>query len=167
MNIDVMRCFYTITNIGTIRIGYREAFYNSFINIYPQYGEIISTQRLMDQKRTIVVNKRLTDIEFDNIKKQIAEELNSHVYNNINTQDDHNNNTDNNQSNPSQNNMPQATDPEIIINNISESSETIINSIKANIIKFTGTDPTCRKPIPKLQFNKTTNSLLETVNEQM
>lgn len=66
MNEHIMRCYFTATNLETIKPGYRPAMRTMFLKKYPQLDHI-SKKRIMDQKRVIIVNNR---IPANNTKKR-------------------------------------------------------------------------------------------------
>ena len=74
MNIDVMRCFYRATQLDTNASGYRFHLRQLFLAAYPDLTNV-TEQRLVDQKRVIINNKKLTVQEIEEIKREVAHEL--------------------------------------------------------------------------------------------
>lgn len=168
MNTTVMRCYYIATKLETFKIGYRSDLHRLFLQEYPELTHIVTPQRLIDQKRVILTNKRLTDQEIQTIKEEIAAQLNTYL--------------------PEEHNLPeeliqtemqptQTTTQQIEIIETpstttvprpqvktSLSAEVIHNELQENIIKWTGIDPINRPPLPKLIFKKHTNNIINTVN---
>ncbi|KAI4473078.1 hypothetical protein M0802_016328 [Mischocyttarus mexicanus] len=75
MNEHVMRCFFTATQLETIRSGYRPQLLQMFKQKYPDIN--VTEQRLMDQKRAIISNNRIPKARIQNIKEEIAKQLNN------------------------------------------------------------------------------------------
>ncbi|KAK4885309.1 hypothetical protein RN001_001580 [Aquatica leii] len=170
MNITVMRCYYTATQLEQISIGYRPQLYNLFTETYPELTNIITPQRLVDQKRVILTNKRLTDEDIQNIKEEIATELDGKNtrQNNFQTSLQTTTTTIQNTELPETpatstllNKTPHTQTPRFTNTN---SIDRINDELQTNIIKWTGINPENRLPLPKLIYKKDTNTIINTVN---
>ena len=89
INRHLMLCYYQITNNETNLTEYRQAVHTAFTNQFPELN-FISEQRLADQIRVIKKNKRLTEIELNNLKSQVrtlestnTEEVETEIQENI------------------------------------------------------------------------------------
>lgn len=186
MNTDVMRCFYKCTKLETIKTRYRGEMHELFLSAYPQLANKISEQRLMDQKRSILINKLLTDFQIQEIKQEIAMELNNNNEqanngniieemtgnsNNCNTPTPLQNSENNHHSCENMNNETQAYSSVIDSGRENNGNEilknTMMDDIETNITKWKGTEPSKRQQIPKLQYNKNNRTLLDTMNNQI
>ena len=58
MNMFIMRQYYTITTLGTMKIGYRRELHDRFMKQYPEME--VSEQRIADQRRVIVTKNLLS-----------------------------------------------------------------------------------------------------------
>ncbi|XP_015191558.1 PREDICTED: uncharacterized protein LOC107074550 [Polistes dominula] len=75
MNRTVMRCCYTATKIETIDLGYRTEMHRLFTTRHPELEPHITEQRIIDQKRTILINNRILASELQIIKEAVVLEL--------------------------------------------------------------------------------------------
>jgi hypothetical protein len=73
MNTFIMRQYYTITKLETMKIGYRRELHDRFMKQYPEMG--ISEQRTAVQRRAIVTKNLLSKPRLEEIKAQVAETL--------------------------------------------------------------------------------------------
>lgn len=172
MNKTVMYCHYTSTKLDTIKTGYRAEFHRLFLQIYPQYENKITTQRLADQKRAIMTNKLLSNIEIENIKQQVANEL-THTTEHVQLENSNNQNQESNfQTNNNideNNNTDQSPDErqnttEITNNPVNDLIEKIENEIQTNTIKWGEVSATSRPRIPKLIMQKETQTYIDIIN---
>ncbi|XP_054745905.1 putative mediator of RNA polymerase II transcription subunit 24 [Anastrepha obliqua] len=171
MNEDIMHCYYTATKLDTLKTGYRTDFHRLFIQLYPQYEHKITAQRISDQKRAIMTNKLLTDVNIENIKQEVANKIASIHNNNIEqniTQNPNNNNQINDlidQNNNEEQSPNRNTNRAEITNNPNNDMiAKTLNEINTNLIKWEGVNPVSRPPIPKLIFKKDTIKYIETIN---
>lgn len=185
MNTAVMQCYYQATKLDTMKIGYREEMYNLFLQAYPQFENIITAQRLIDQKRTIIMNKRLSEIELENIKQTVATHLEPAPTQSQTTAEEHHTNTPSHSETQTQtvsdeqnrikehtdanNNLTATINPsQIIIPALNSATDNNINEIETkfitNTIKWKNTDPTSRPPLPKLIFKEHTNRYINAIN---
>lgn len=177
MNITVMRCYYTATHLEAIKVGYGLELFKLFTEIYPEMTQTVTPQRLIDQKRVILRNKKLTDREIQDIKEDIAIQLNTHS----GPQRDNSNHQARTHTPPRAAESiqpPKATTPPILqlsrtpqiqtprIRN-TNSNNTIDEEIQANITKWTGINPENRPQLPKLIYKKDTFTIIFTVNAQL
>ncbi|XP_054746743.1 GATA zinc finger domain-containing protein 15-like [Anastrepha obliqua] len=186
MNINVMRCYYKSTNIETNKTGYREDLHRLFVEIYPQYANI-TQQRVVDQKRTIVTNNRLTAVELQNIKEEIAKELQSGSQdnnnnsaiesqletNNPNNTAQHSEHIEIQNNNTNDNNTPTLQTTLINNNNCNNNKNNNEENIAINkyekelqeqLIKWQDIEPENKYQLPKLKFNRNTKHLISNIN---
>lgn len=186
-NSNVMRCYYKATRLETINTGYRTDFHRLFTQIYPELGERITPQRLVDQKRAILTKNMLTDRAVQIIKEEIATELS-----NQNIQYQRRRNSAHQQDRNGTNDMtaPESETQPLEANNnqqveyperrtqeeIQERTqrtaninmeEEIDHKIQTNIIKWKGINPANRTPLPKLIYNKYTPNIINMVNSKL
>lgn len=172
MNITVMRCYYTVTKLETVMIGYRPELHRLFALKYPELTQAVTPQRLVDQKRVILANRKLSEREIQNIKEEVAAEISS-----PNTDDDldenHHQAMSSATASHSEPKTPENTTaitptPSPIPTTHNLDKINIINcEIETNIIKYQGLNPVNWTPLPKLMFKKDTNDIINTVNLQL
>ena len=75
----------------TISTGYKQVLHQQFLKAFPELNKKISEQTLIDQKRVIINHKRLTTMELEKIKNEVANEL--QISNTILTRDQEPQNT--------------------------------------------------------------------------
>lgn len=73
INTNVMRLYYTVTNMESDTAMYRQKLYTQFKNLYPQLD--VTEQRVADQRRTIVTKNLLPATVLEQIKQQMLEAL--------------------------------------------------------------------------------------------
>jgi hypothetical protein len=71
MNTFIMRQYYIITKLETIKIEYRRELQDRFMRQYPEMD--ISEQRIADQRRAIITEGLISKPWLDDIKAQVAE----------------------------------------------------------------------------------------------
>jgi hypothetical protein len=71
MNTFIMRHYYIITKLETIKIGYRRELHDRFTRQYPEMEN--SKQRIADQRRAIVTRGLLSKPWLEEIRAQVAE----------------------------------------------------------------------------------------------
>lgn len=187
MNNNVMRCYYKATKLETLKTGYRPELHRLFTEIYPELTEKVTPQRLIDQKRVILLNKKLTDRAIQIIKEETAIELNhqgipQQIIRNNNYQQNPNEIQDARAAEPERqtpevSNNQQANRPQKIKQkNTQEQTHNILNTniqetidkeIQTNITKWKGINPENRTPLPKLIYNKHTSNIINTINEKL
>jgi hypothetical protein len=69
----LMRCYYKVTEGGTITICYRQEIHREFITIYLQFRHL--TESLMDQKRFIVNNNKVPLPVLQQMKQEVLDRL--------------------------------------------------------------------------------------------
>jgi hypothetical protein len=92
MNTFIMRQYYIITKLETIRIGYRQELHDKFTRQYPEMD--VSEQRIADQQRPIVTKNLLTKPWLEEIRAQVAETLKETTVKENDRDSDENINTD-------------------------------------------------------------------------
>ena len=183
MNINVMRCYFTATHLETINTGYRFELHRLFIQIYPQLADQITEQRLIDQKRVIIKNKRLTTHEIEQIKEEIVRNRSTNEEEIPQTQTYlHQSPTQSSLPQPSTQHTPHSSsqlipyiqETTVIQNHTNtESNSTqhikdkLREEMKINTTKWENSDPTKRFKLPKLQFKQETKYLLNIMNEEI
>ena len=73
MNSLIMREYYRSTKLETNMTDYRQQMYRAFKNQYPEID--ITEQRIADQRRFIAKSNKISDIELEEMKRQIAQQL--------------------------------------------------------------------------------------------
>ncbi|CAH0728146.1 unnamed protein product, partial [Brenthis ino] len=75
INIELLRCYYTVTNLETNLTAYRPLLHRMFVQKYPELN-FITEQRISDQIRVIHRNNRIPATTREKIKKTIEETIN-------------------------------------------------------------------------------------------
>ena len=172
MNEHIMRCYYKITALETFTTGYRTELRRMFLEKYPDY-QMVTEQRLVDQKRVIIKNKRLSPVRIEEIKNEIAQEINENTTIEGNeTQEEitHHTPLDATEENINQisfqNNITPVdrTDQPQEVNQMEKLIDTCLQK---NLIEWSFSEPRARPPITKLQFNKHTSYIVQKVNEMI
>lgn len=125
----------------TIDIHYSQELYERMVEKYP----ILSTktiQNILDQRRSLFVNDRLTPETINQIRQEVAVTLG------IATET------------PAQDNA-ETQDLQQSRNVVSAE---ITNYFETNIILYTGTNPMTRPALPKLHFSSNTNNIISQIN---
>ncbi|XP_028158192.1 uncharacterized protein LOC114351251 [Ostrinia furnacalis] len=73
-NEAIIRSYYRITKLESARTTYRKPLHQEFITQFPNLSHV-SEQRVADQRRLIICNKLLSDSRLQEIRTDIAEEL--------------------------------------------------------------------------------------------
>lgn len=163
MNRHVMWCYYQVTRLETQPL-VRSEFLTKFHEKFPELTNV-TAQRLVDQKRVIISNNRLTLLEREDIKKEVAEHLTFQG--------------------------PQARTPETnVILQIENQSQDVCSDYESSshpepcppesqemigirlvlegcLVKWMGTAPGKRSPIPRIYEDKRTKSKIQLVNSIM
>ncbi|KAI5705922.1 hypothetical protein M8J75_003020 [Diaphorina citri] len=74
MNLDIIRCYYKATQLETKLRNYAQEFHALFTAIYPELSHL-NEQRLISQKRTLLIDKRIPTEIIDRIKGEVARDL--------------------------------------------------------------------------------------------
>lgn len=154
-----MRCYFITTKLETTSIN-RPELRRLFLEIYPGYTNV-TEQRLVDQKRVIVMNNRLSSPEIEEIKRQVAIQLaqNDQEHPPL-TQELHAPNVDMDLEEPNaQSHTANTEPPRQTIN-----EDTVAFTLCSNLIKWSDTDPNSRPLIPKLRYSKTAHEMVKHVN---
>jgi hypothetical protein len=75
MSKDIIRCYMKCTKVETELTAYRQDMYTQFVEIYPEIAERLSEQNVADRRRAIITQQMLTEIEINEIKNQVKQEL--------------------------------------------------------------------------------------------
>ncbi|XP_063891684.1 uncharacterized protein LOC135117143 [Helicoverpa armigera] len=78
VNTFIMRTYFHITKLETDMTTYRQQLHELFTRQYPEIS--VSEQRISDQRRTIVRNKLLSQVEIDKLKEEVREQLETLSY---------------------------------------------------------------------------------------
>jgi hypothetical protein len=73
MNTFIMRQYYKITKLETIKIGYRQELHDRFTRQYPEMD--VSKEQIANQRRATVAKNLLTKPWLEEIRAQVAETL--------------------------------------------------------------------------------------------
>ncbi|KAL0840474.1 hypothetical protein ABMA28_015720 [Loxostege sticticalis] len=73
-NEEIIRSYYRITKLETIKVTYRKQLHQQFITKFPELSHV-SEQRVADQKRLIICNKLISNDRLQEIKTDISQEL--------------------------------------------------------------------------------------------
>lgn len=175
MNKNVMRCYFRSTKLETNLVRYRHEFHRQFTEIYPDLTSRLTEQRLADQRRVIVKNMRLTAQQIQKIKEETAAELQANtaqtLLSNIRSNSaDQTVITTNQILSDSQETYTQTEVPTVAPAVVAPTGginveQQLTTELEANLMKWDGSDPTRRPPLPKLKFNRQTQQLLFTMNE--
>jgi hypothetical protein len=179
MNEHVMRSYYHITKLDTQTTGYRTQLRQLFLQKFPEYANV-TEQRLVDQKRVILTNNRLSKDRLEEIKSEIATELKNENQPPLITGEtvaaDNTPHMIHTQADIEQ--TPQPTNQNHTIDiHISEQEQVqqtttplehnISTRLQHNILEWTHTNPRHRPTIPKLQFHKHTKQIIHITNHLM
>lgn len=163
MNRHVMWCYYKASELETTSL-YRSEMKRLFLQKFPNYTNV-SEQRLVDQKRVIVNNNRLTQIERENIKRQVAENLAPERQRQIHTLE----NVEIHETEAVQDRKMQETRDRAgeLMNRPEkdERKEALREALETNLAKWNGSDPTKRESLPKLQIDRETRKNITVINE--
>ena len=166
MNKDVMRCYFTASKLETIKSGFRAHLRQLFLEKYP-YLSNITEQRLMDQKRVIVCNNRLSPNQIQQIKEEITialqetDEVRSPIRNPQNTPLQSPTNNPNTSIYQTQPDNP----PEQHHINSSTQEDFIEKKLLEEITHWQTVDPKKRPRLPKLKINNETSNTLQQLNK--
>ncbi|CAG9764490.1 unnamed protein product [Ceutorhynchus assimilis] len=70
-------CEPRATKLETVQTGYRLELHELLLQTYQELSKTVTEQRLIDQKRVILKNNRLTGKELEQIRLKVAQELNN------------------------------------------------------------------------------------------
>ncbi|KAL0810623.1 hypothetical protein ABMA28_010737 [Loxostege sticticalis] len=73
-NEAILRSYYSITKLESVKISYRKLLHTKFIQTFPDLTHV-TEQRVADQKRLIFRNKLVSEEKHAQIKREIAQEL--------------------------------------------------------------------------------------------
>lgn len=173
MNVNVMRCYFEATKLETITTQYRRELHRLFTQVYPELESTVSEQRLIDQRRVIINNKRLSDETIQAIKNEVRLKINQNTtststttLNEITTDNDHVE-----QPTESEDTDDQPNEQETLLQTSDTTpqhaeidTEEIENELIKNVIYWKGIYPSNRPALPKLIFKKDTTSTIHKVN---
>ncbi|XP_067127561.1 uncharacterized protein [Centruroides vittatus] len=171
MNEFIIRTYYTITKLETNMTAYRQQLHHKFTQQYPHLT--VTEQRVVDQKRTIIHNNLIAQTTLELIKQQVADQIHQQTEtSNIN--EDHVTCQDNPATSIDNN-----THTTITTNDTTDTSSSITDNIDLDLVntlslifqetltKYTGTDPTQRPRIPKINTSKEVGKTLNYVNTHL
>lgn len=174
MNKHVIRCYFKATRLNEDLTGYRTLLYQYFQK-YQKFPQIhhLTEQRISDQYRIIIRNKRLSNFEIDILRNEVATELNQ-TPNQTQTQPQipiettvtynltgHMPTIRTNPSPPQNANQNGAVAPP------QNQDNNIIDDLIANKIKWTDTNPSTRPRLTRLKTNKTTPTIIAQINNAL
>lgn len=163
MNRHVMWCYYTASKLETITL-YRAEMRRLFLLKLPGYTHV-SEQRLIDQKRVIINNNRLSHMEREDIKRQVAEYLECRDQRsptqNTDTPEtwEMNIGTQGQQTTQETEGSDDDTGAGTQINTSVKEDEieaTLRENLETNLTRWNGSNPTKRARLPKLHLGKET-----------
>jgi hypothetical protein len=164
MNKDI-RCYMRCTKVETELTAYRQKMYTQFVEIYPETAERLSEQNVADRRRAIITQKMLTEIEINEIKNQVKQELQQEQTIQVDLVKPTENEEINQVKNQQDTRNQLTSQNESIIN----TNEDVLTKLKENldtvITEFTGTDPVSRHKIPKPKMGPKLTHILEFLNK--
>lgn len=171
LNEDVMRSYYESTKLETMLTGYRTQMHALFISKHPELSNL-TEQRIIDQKRSIMVSRKITDTRLQQLKSEIAlkqhqevtqevEEENEQqeIQTNINPLNPFNETFTETQTNNNQVNQVN------VLNEDDADTQALTHNLRKNIVKWKGTEPNKRPKIPKLKFSRHAQTLVTKMND--
>jgi heterodisulfide reductase subunit B len=75
MNEDIICCYMRCTKVETELTAYGQNMYTQFVELYREIVERLSEQNVADRRRAIITQWLLTEIEINEIKNQVKQEL--------------------------------------------------------------------------------------------
>ncbi|KAI4476902.1 hypothetical protein M0802_014807 [Mischocyttarus mexicanus] len=165
MNEHVMRCFFTATQLETIRSGYRPQLLQMFKQKYPDIN--VTEQRLIDQKRAIISNNRIPKARIQNIKEEIAKQLNDTQRRRTQTSQEPTRQIS--PMNTQNSNTDHTTTPPHIPTNKNTQAQTerhqIIQQLEEQYTHWNTVEPKTRSRLPKLRLNKKITETIKIINQ--
>lgn len=152
LNTDLMRCYYKVTEGDTITVGIRPLLHRAFTEIHPELTHL-TEQRLIDQKRVIINNKRLSRELLEAIKQEVTFSLRPQEETqteNVNAlqEEDLTTHAIGAPSSPPEPDTPQT------VTRQGDYVNKIRDEFFRALSEFDGSDPTCRPSIPKQNSSK-------------
>ena len=189
-NETIMKIYYKITELETNKTAYRRTLHQQFINIFPELSHV-TEQRIADQRRLIVNNKKISSTRLNEIREEVTLEIRPSNVQNLNssTYSGQYNTTLNRTNDPSFNVDSSLSTSDTILpltyisfdkdniqNILGDADNSLIETVKerdANIDNtfqealqfYTDTDPTNRNYIPKQKSTKKLARIVNYVNE--
>ncbi|KAI4480736.1 hypothetical protein M0802_014116 [Mischocyttarus mexicanus] len=161
----VMRCFFTATQLETIRSRYRPQQLQMFKQKYPDIN--VTEQLLIDQKRTIISNNRIPKARIQNIKEEIAKQLNNTQRRRTQTSQEPTRQLS--PMNTQNTNTDHTTTPPHIPTNKNTQAQTerdqIIQQLEEQYTHWNTVEPKARPRLPKLRLNKKITETIEIINQ--
>lgn len=174
LNRTVMRCYYIATKLETVQTGYRFELHALFLKTYPELSNTVTEQRLIDQKRVILKNNRLTGKELEQIKLEVAQELNhtskeSDIQINRKDMEEHDEDIHTSQQPATDKTLElnveqEIAQPSTLLTQQIVDGKQLEEEMETNLSYWQGTDPNLRNPIPKLIFKPNTSEIISTTN---
>ncbi|CAK1594840.1 unnamed protein product [Parnassius mnemosyne] len=178
MNEHVMRCYYLSTKLDTHLVGYRSEMRKRFIERYPELTEKVSEQRIADQKRVILNTKKISLLRLEQLKTEVARELQLGNVENISSQEDGTQILENcfPLEKTSCGTTPTALRLEINAPNTNQMGEkeaknpvpeALQHEFNRALIEFSGTDPLTRPIIPRQSTSRKLAAAVQVVNSTL
>ncbi|XP_047019155.1 uncharacterized protein LOC124637519 [Helicoverpa zea] len=190
-NESIIRHYYKITAMEQNRSAYRQPLHQAVITEHPELSGV-TEQRISDQLRVILNNKMITDQRLDEIRSEIAQEINSYNNENI-TLPTTQNGTHTSQSEDTQEtqmhllqNIPShelnlsihtqshslptdSQNPELHQNQLPDTDdlEKIKDQFKNTFDRFRNTSPTDRPYIPKQKTSRRLAVIVDVINTKI
>lgn len=169
INTQVMRSYFTVTALETDMTMYRDRMHDDFIGAMPHFSHL-STQRIADQRRAIIRRNLLPAATIDQIRESVRQ-LEQAANPQPAGQDEQlaEQRPQQPPREPAEGIEIRYEQPTAPLNTENPSSlETKWkNEFHANLVKYTGTDPSLRPNIPKIRYSSSYNKILSTANSQL
>jgi hypothetical protein len=162
MNKNIIRCYMKCTKEETKLTAYRQNMYTQFVELYPEIAERLSEQNVADRRRATITQQMLTEIEINEIKNQVKQELQEQTI-----QVDLAKPTEHEEINQIKNHQETRNQLTPQNESIINTNEDLLTKLKEKldtvITEFTGTDPLSRHKIPKPKVGPKLMHILESV----
>lgn len=144
INQYVVQCYYQITKLETSKEPYSKELHRLVVEKFPSLRQK-TVQNILDQRRSIFINNRLSADIINKIKHEVSVELGIQIYRE--TQEDTDDVSADDQIQP----MTPKTEVE--------------DEFDRNFLKYHGADPTAKPMLPKLKFKPQTRSVIKEVDK--
>ncbi|XP_026737509.1 uncharacterized protein LOC113500810 [Trichoplusia ni] len=189
VNLFIMRTYYYITKLETDMTIYRKLLHELFSQKYPEIN--VSEQRISDQRRTIVRNKLIPQVELDRLKEevraQLEENTNANTLSDVQNQDvnvfSHDPFSQHLINTQTQNNLATdiGTQTESLTITIENDIHTlaepdplpdswtanILEKFRTTLVLYSGMDPESRPRLPKLKYSPKLVQLVSVFNNNI
>lgn len=174
-----MRCYFIATNLEQdTSAGYRAVMHRLFIERLPELSHI-NEQRVSDQRRVIIKNRRLTELEIAQIKEEVRAEVEAQreTIDSSRTSD-----SDDQEACPNEETQRQViespkeapregrTGTPLLEKEEEERRAITMNAFNEAFTLYEGTNPNIRPELPKLQYNrfvKKTNQCIDQILKEI